>query len=324
MKLHTQWNTHHASPSQRFDLYRSGLCASFARLTPSDPPDSSAGFEACLDTWVFGGAQMSLLQCTPHAVARTVADLARADDEHVYLNHIVAGRMQLQQGEHRLQASVGKWLLIDNARPFSAALGLSGGRHQHLAIRVPADVPRQALHAWMSRKSVALTPPARLLQMAMDQLSVAALTSDTARMQPLLDCALAALQACCAAPGPSSHVRAAALTEERVLRLIDARYADPSLDLAQAAKALRMSTRTVQLHLAQVGRTFTALLRERRLQAARQWLLGHTGKRTPGVAAAAQACGFQDGGSLHRAFRVRYGQTPAEWARSAVTRPARS
>lgn len=102
----------------------------------------------------------------------------------------------------------------------------------------------------------------------------------------------------------------------RVLRYVEERYADGSLkelaerektDEAQLSRRIRGVT----------GRTFTELMREKRLQQA-AWLLRHTKNSVETVAA---AVGYENLSFFRRLFFKRFGNTPAEF-RAGIQRGA--
>lgn len=94
--------------------------------------------------------------------------------------------------------------------------------------------------------------------------------------------------------------------------LADRRLTDPDLTPESLAGRLHVSVRTLQRAFGTTGETVSAYIRRRRLDEARRAL---TGPRPPAVSAIAARWQFADSSHFIRAFRGRYGQTPARYAR---------
>jgi AraC-like DNA-binding protein len=95
--------------------------------------------------------------------------------------------------------------------------------------------------------------------------------------------------------------------------LADARLTDAELSPATTAARLHVSVRTLQRAFASTGEPFSAYVRRRRLEEAARALTA-PGARL-GVSEAAARWHFTDSSHFIRAFRKRYGTTPAEYAR---------
>ncbi|MDP9794735.1 AraC-like DNA-binding protein [Catenuloplanes nepalensis] len=91
--------------------------------------------------------------------------------------------------------------------------------------------------------------------------------------------------------------------------LADRRLTQADLTPSSVARALHVSVRTLSRAFASTGEPFTAYIRRRRLEEARTALsTGHT------VSEAAARFRFADSSHFIRAFRSRYGETPAQYA----------
>jgi len=94
----------------------------------------------------------------------------------------------------------------------------------------------------------------------------------------------------------------------QVRRVLHARIAEPDLDLADVARVLGLSARTLQRRLAEGGESFRDLHDEVRFQRARELLLG--GATTDDVAG---ALGYRDRANFVRAFTRWAGQSPSHF-----------
>jgi AraC-like DNA-binding protein len=154
-----------------------------------------------------------------------------------------------------------------------------------------AEMRLLTAHLEMVRESLAALRPAGVdaARNTLVELAAAAIAGSFDESEPLLAPALA---------------RAA---EE----IADRRLTDPELSPAALARHLNVSVRTLQRAFAAEGRSVSAYIRDRRLEAARR-ALTTAGKSTT-VSELAARLQFADGGHLARAFRKRYRQSPSEY-----------
>lgn len=96
--------------------------------------------------------------------------------------------------------------------------------------------------------------------------------------------------------------------------LIEQRLTEPGPDPASLARELHVSVRTLQRAFAAERTSLTAYVRDRRLELARRALSSPT--RPNSVSEVASRWQFADGSHFSRAFKQRYGITPAAFARS--------
>jgi AraC family transcriptional regulator, positive regulator of tynA and feaB len=100
------------------------------------------------------------------------------------------------------------------------------------------------------------------------------------------------------------------------MEIADRCFADPDLTPAALARQLNVSVRTLHRAFAAAGETVAAYIRRGRLEQARLELEAPPLRR-PGVSEVAARYHFADGSHFARAFKARYGQTPAEFARTS-------
>lgn len=94
-----------------------------------------------------------------------------------------------------------------------------------------------------------------------------------------------------------------------VLDAIAARSCDPRFSIQSVASELAVTSRTVQLLLEETGSTFSEHVCEHRLRHA--WRLLSNPASRLALAEVAYESGFNDLSNFHRAFRRRFGETPA-------------
>jgi AraC-like DNA-binding protein len=110
-------------------------------------------------------------------------------------------------------------------------------------------------------------------------------------------------------------VRGARLQE--LLKLMQARFADPSFSAAAAASKLGVTQRTIQQWLEETGSTFSERVLELRLQKSRTMLADQRCDRLK-IGEIALACGFSDVTYFNRCFRRRFGTTPTQYRGSGA------
>lgn len=99
-----------------------------------------------------------------------------------------------------------------------------------------------------------------------------------------------------------------------VMDIADSRLADPDLSPAMLARELHVSVRTLYRAFAMAEESIAGYIRRQRLEQARRELAVSSGR--PDVAEVAARWQFADSSHFIRAFKRKYGETPAEFARS--------
>ncbi|MGU3492896.1 GlxA family transcriptional regulator [Xanthobacteraceae bacterium A53D] len=122
---------------------------------------------------------------------------------------------------------------------------------------------------------------------------------------------------------PAPQAEGSEVSDERISRallLMEQNLAAP-LSIARLAGRLGLSSRQLQrLFIAHLGETPQESYLALRLRHAR-WMLAHTAQSSAQIA---EELGFADGSHFGRAFRARYGETPAAFRKGAADGPASS
>ena len=303
--LHHHWNTDDVDHARRFDYYRSGLCAAFAHLTPQ-PDDRTAHFHASLKTWKTAEQEVSMLSTTSHAVSRTTRDVSAVQDDHIYLNYIVRGEMMLCQGALHARLGSGSLVLIDNAKPFDVNIDADKG-HCHLTLKMRCA----AVTSSSSPTPIALAahPLAPMLKSSLAFFSTRVAQGKLDYVPAMIASISTLADAMLAGGGSAGTESRSKVTLERVIALIEENYRDQGFDLDAALRVLGISRRTLQQHLQLHGNSFSALLRQRRLQSAYREALA----RSPGqsIENICYRNGLGELSSFYRAFKGQFGCTPA-------------
>jgi AraC-like DNA-binding protein len=132
-----------------------------------------------------------------------------------------------------------------------------------------------------------------------------------AMAQHLIDLAALALGANRDAAAVSRDRGLAAARFEAIKADILARISDSALSLTQVAQRHRASPRYVQMLFERAGTTFSEFVLEQRLLYAHRLLRSslNSGRKISDIA---HMAGFGDVSYFHRAFRKRFGATPAD------------
>jgi AraC-like DNA-binding protein len=99
---------------------------------------------------------------------------------------------------------------------------------------------------------------------------------------------------------------------EDVMRFIEIHFCDPTLSLGMVAGACGISTRYLAFLLEHQGTTFSRLVWDKRLQAAREWLVSSRARGVP-VSKIAYRVGFKSAAHFSRKFRRAFEMSPQEY-----------
>ena len=301
---HDVWNTKLVDEHQQFDFYRSGLCASFAHLTP-EIRHRDVSFSAAIQNWCVDGRKMTRMNATRHDIFRTREGIREAEDDGIYLNYVVSGPMRFVQGSQCVELPKGGMFLLDNANLFEVGI-VAKTNHDHISIRLPRSsfevggVPHY--------EHIAKHPVSNLIQAQLNYISENSSSID----HVTLSAALEGVELLCGyLTRPASLDPASARarnTYDKLKLVISKGFADSNLTLEAAASEMRMSQRTLQHHLTLVGVRFSDVLRQVRLYEARRLIL--SGTPISSVENIAFRCGFNDISTFYRAFSREFGMAP--------------
>ena len=306
-----RWDTSAALPAHQFDLYRSGLCASFAHLTPRcNAPKRS--FSASLKTWTKDAQALTQMTSQCHWVSRTTEDLRRAEDDHLYLNMVLKGEMRVQQDDKSARLKSGDMFILDNARPFKACF-TNTYENTHVALRIKRDSLPVSLVD--NPETLVRQRGSQLLRHALSAVALAPAEIQEDLVSSTMDTLHTILSYLAQVPTDELNIHRAHKTKEAVLRVIAANFDDPQFSFIDAVSALGLPRRTIQHHLALCGTSFSELLRNFRLVVAVDLIKEHgvSASDRLNFAEVAYRTGFSDLSTFYRAFKRKYFKSPGQF-----------
>ncbi len=307
--------TTQVDPPERLAAWRELVNQVFLPLaiTPLPATGPAAEFGASVTGSDWGGLRVWRIKATPMSAQRTVRHIeSSARDDYLLALHISGTAAGVQDGR-QVSLGPGDFALFDPTRPYSIAFR-GAGTFEHVIYQVP----RAGLDArWQAGRVTAFCVPAassagRLVSPYLQTLARPAGSPDDLPAQAFIDAALdlavGALRAAVGTCGQLAPHRRSLIAEMKRYAL--AHLDDPGLSPATAAQASYISVRQLHRLFAHDGVSFGAWLREQRLRRCRDDLtnqhLAHLA-----VAEIAARWGFRSAAHFTRAFRARYGVTPA-------------
>ncbi|MFF0543793.1 helix-turn-helix transcriptional regulator [Nocardia thailandica] len=285
-------------------------------------------FAATLWTRSTGSVLVTRLRTSEITAERGACAVDDHYGRYLQLGLVLDGRVTLEQQGSRSAAGTGEAFAVCLDSPFRSALSRCGGSaadvlQLYLSVDSLAawglDAAAAGGHAWpLSRAAVSALLFARDLACGATgpaHLGIAARIDEIlfrAAVVALLERDLA---------GASVELSAEEVLRRRAVDFIDRNFADPAVNPDAVAVRLHVSRRTLFRAFELQGLSVAGLIRTRRLVSAASAL----GEGTRSVKDIAETCGFRTADQLSRAFRAKYGVTPAAYraARRRAAVPAR-
>jgi AraC-like DNA-binding protein len=301
--------TRHLPPGRDYEYFCDAVADLYVGVRPEVP---DGRFDADFALYRLGGTQLGYLSTPGIPASRGPQSLRRLPDDAVFVNFSRAG-WTLDHLGTAWTVPGGLAFVIDNEQSFR--VGWDRARRMRLySLRVPRAAlgPTTAGTVRRAGQTVASSTAGRHLA---TQMSLLAAMIDQGAV------ATASLMA----PVAVDLVRALLHPRERdaptrldqLMDIARGRLSDPAFDLPALAQEARWSVRTVQAAFAAEGLSCRDWLTGERLELARAILADPAGPDVS-VALAARAAGFTDLSTFHRAFRRRFGTTPAAVRPSAT------
>jgi AraC-like DNA-binding protein len=236
------------------------------------------------------------------------------DGDRILVNLMQRGVYHLQRPGGRVTVPAGSFLAHDNGQPVTCTA--DPGTAATILI-LPAAVLAPLMRG-RTAAGPASTTEARVLAAHAAMVSQAAADLSPAGLLGARDALLELVRGTLTRQFDDTEPRLAPALARAAMTIADRRLTDPGLTPSALARELHVSVRTLHRAFAAAGEPVAAYVRRRRLEEARLELAAPA--RPPTVAEIAARWQFSDHSHFNRAFIKKYGQTPAQFARSQ--RPA--
>jgi AraC-like DNA-binding protein len=307
------WSTNTISPREQFAFWREAVCEAVLNVATEHPGDGFFGDITCSN---YGDLRFAAFASTPHEVVRLKTHISRSRDAHYLVSLQRSGTSRMFQGEEVCELQPGDVGLVDGTRPFRVEF-------PEQVDRVVAVIPHVMLHSrapWLDRRP--------LNRMAGDSALSGALRFYLERL---------------AGPDCSSEAEAAALTDnlcniialmtagsdrdrsvtrhlsiqpglDEMLATMRRHLADPDLSPNMLAERLKVSVRTIHKRFEDADSTFGQWVLDNRLQACRR-AFDDPRQNSFTISQIAFGWGFNDLSHFSKAFKARFGASPAQYRR---------
>ena len=255
---------------------------------------------------------------TPQIVRRTTSSIAIAPADPLKVCIQQTGRAVVHQGDVEVELRPGELALYDTGRPYDLRLE---GNWTCWVMTIPRDalnMPGNVVKAAMTRSFRADTGPGAVLAHLIDS-SLPPRAVDMGSGADQLGEAGVLLMASLLRIAGDADPPADDVLRTQVLAHLGAHLGDPDLSHASVAAAHGMSPRSLHRLFQDEPHTVSETIRAMRLDTIRAELVDPMSSRRSTMAIASR-WGFQDPAHFTRAFRARFGATPAALRREAAAR----
>lgn len=291
-------------PGADYDRFCGEIAETYVGVFPRRP--ASGGFPADYRIFEAGPFRVGMISTPGVSARRDRRSLSRIPDDAVFVNHSTRDWALDQHGSRR-PVGAHAAMVLDNGLPFEV-LADPRRRLELTTVRIPRDVLPGRVHRALPRLGERLMGSPRGAQLgAQTALLAGAVRRGEKRLAIAMAGAIVEMLDAVAAPD-LNDVAPARIDALRAYSRT--RIADPGFSLTRLAQAFGCTPRTVQAAFAADGDTFSGWVRAERLDRARDQLR-RGGGAGESVATVARENGFADVGTFHRAYRARFGVSPA-------------
>ncbi|KRR18834.1 helix-turn-helix transcriptional regulator [Bradyrhizobium retamae] len=308
------WSTGLVEPERRLDYWIGAVCECFLEMDITTPVRS--GFDCSVQRGQLDTIGINRVEGSAQHVYRRKTSLARSASNYYYLLCKTDNDWTAMQNGHASRLQPGDLVLLDSRRCYEFNFPVTSNT-------LSLELPIAWVESW-------ITDPERCIGRRIDGRAGwgAALSAFACQLTPQLAIerplpaqvltdqlgALLALASGSEIPAAPSEQRDAAKLLDQIGRAIRLRYAEPGLTAATVAAHLRVSERTLHRCLNKAGLTFSGLLNDCRMAAARRMLSEPRFDRIS-VGGIGLRVGFSDPSHFIRQCRRYLGMTPGAFRR---------
>ena len=307
--------TGQVDPPDRLAAWRELVNRVFLPLAIT-PIGGARAFEASVTASALGGMRVWRVSGTPMSAVRARRHIeASGHDEYLLALHI-AGTAHGAQDGREVTLGPGDFALFDSTRPYSVSF-TGPGAFEHVIYQIPRASldARTDLGGATALRVPAASGAGQLASPYLRTLARPGAAADGVPPGPSfldagLDLAVGALRAVAGCAPPRHGAVAGGLRDHALARL-----GDPGLSPEAVARAGYVSVRQLHRLFAREGLTFGRWVREQRLRRCAEDLADPR-LRHLSIAEIAARWGFRSAAHFTRAFRARYGVSPADHRRA--------
>lgn len=307
------------APQDQFAYWRDAICDAYVPLEPER--SAAPGFRGQIDGLLLPDLHGSTITAQSHVVRLSPTGLAARAHSPFFANLLCAGEAVVSQGGSTQRARAGDVYVVDCASPWEVDFRTD---FRMFCIEIPEGLLRPQLG-----RSGRLALPVvdgssgagRVLASYMRLVSELP-ANELQQVQALMikHCGelLSRTQLEDAGAQIAERVRYEVL--ERILALVQRRLADRALTPASASEELGISRSYLFKVMAEHGLSFSAHVRQCRLEQCRLAIEAQSGRSIADIAA---SWGFEEVSTFNRAYRAQYGRSPGSERAGTSSRDGR-
>jgi len=308
------FSTKELHPRDRFDCWHEVACKNI--VDHSSSPQSRQTFQAELEGASLADIGLVLYEISPMEISRTKQHIANANSDDLLFTLQIAGSFSLEQAGREATLTAGDMVLRDPMVTYTGQFPLGS---RSLVIKVPRRPLEARTGKLLELTAIALKPD--VAENRVTSSFLAMLPAHAGQIGPeaqeilreqTLDLIALSLAKTVEARPRLSGGHACILLNIRAI--VEARLADPNLNVKTIADAAGVSVRYANSLLAAENTSLMRLIQTRRLRRCRKALEDPSQARRP-VSEIAYSWGFSDMTHFGRAFKKAYGVLPSEYRR---------
>ena len=308
------FSTQSLHPRDRFDYWHEVACKNI--VGHDSKPQSRQKFHAEFERGSLAEISILRLRNSPMQVVGTRRHIAKADTDEVLFCRQIDGALSFEQSGREVRLKAGDMTLIDPMLPYKGRFGTGS---ELLVVKIPRRLLEMRTGKLQSFTAVAMKPDDAELGLTSSFLATLpaytgqlSSTSHEILREQTLD--LIALSLAKTIDGKPRLSASHAFILLNIRAAVEARLADPNLDVQTIADAAGVSVRYANALLALENTSLRRLIQTRRLKRCQMALEDPLQSRRT-VSEIAYSWGFSDMTHFGRAFKKAHGMLPSDYRR---------
>jgi AraC-like DNA-binding protein len=291
------------APQEQFAYWRDAICDAYVPLEPER--DAARSFRGQIDGLLLPDLHGSTITAQSHVVRLSAAGLSARKQSPFFANLLCAGEALVSQDGSAMRARAGDVYVVDCASPWEVDFRTD---FRMFCIEIPEGLLRRGRLAMpvLDGSSGAGRVLASYMRLV-SELPANELQQVQALMVRHCSELLSRTQLEGADAGAQIAERVRHEVLDRILALVQRRLADRGLTPASASEELGISRSYLFKIMAEHGLSFSAYVRQCRLERCRLAIEAQPGRSIADIAA---SWGFEEVSTFNRAYRAHYGRSP--------------